>query len=230
MLASLFPEEMAPFFDVIYSFPVAIFTVLLGVSIFIWLIALIGLIDLEILDIDLPEPDVELSGSTSNPSVAEAFTGLLLKFGLNGVPLTIIISFVSIIGWGTSYQLDVIAREYFGDGLIHFIVAIPIFIVSAAVAIYLTSIVIKPLRKFFNSLDQESIKRIIGQRAIVRSSVVDKTFGEAILDADGASLLLSVRSVDEQVFKKGDKVVLLEYLKSKGTYRVISEQEFLQHN
>ena len=225
MLASLFPEEMAPFFTAIYSFPVAIFTVLLGVSIFFWIIALIGLIDLEFLDFDLPEPEGDLPATTDSLSSAEIFTGLMLKFGLNGVPLTIIISFIAIFGWFICYQLDVLVRLFIGQGVVHFVIGIPVFFVSLLVSVMITAVVIKPLRRFFNSLDRESIKRIIGRTAIVRSSVVNKTFGEAIIEADGASLLLKVRASDDQIFNKGDKVILLEYRKKEDIYRVISEQE-----
>ena len=75
-------------------------------------------------------------------------------------------------------------------------------------------------------MEAPSIKHVIGQVAVVRSSRVDDKFGEAILEDGGAGLLLRVRSRNNKIFNKGDKVVLLERHEESGTYSVISENEF----
>ena len=90
----------------------------------------------------------------------------------------------------------------------------------------ITAQLIKPLRPLFKKAEQETLKKILGQTVIVRTSRVDKEFGEAILEDGGAGLILKVRSSGDETFKKGDVIVLLEYLEKNNTYRVISEQDF----
>ena len=68
---------------------------------------------------------------------------------------------------------------------------------------------------------------MLGQVAIVRSSRVDRLFGEASFDDGGAGLIIKVRAMNDQVFKRGDRVVLLEFVAQENIYKVISEQDFL---
>jgi len=82
------------------------------------------------------------------------------------------------------------------------------------------------LRPFFHKVEQQTIKRVLGQSAVVRTSKVTDSFGEAFLSDGGAGLILKVRSSNNQTFVKGDKVVLLEYLDKENIYRVISEEDF----
>jgi hypothetical protein len=52
------------------------------------------------------------------------------------------------------------------------------------------------------------------------------TFGEATVEDGGAGLIVKVRAFKDEVFARGDKVVLLEYIEAENIYKVISEQEF----
>lgn len=213
------------------NFPTVIFTIFLVFSILYWISAMLGLLDLNVLDVDLPEVDGHMSLNAGNEAgFPETFAGFLLKLGLNGVPVTIVITFLALIGWAISSVLSRYAGLMFGYGWIRYITGIPIFIVSLYGAVLLTAQIIKPMRSMFSKLDQNVQKTIMGQTAIVRSSRVDETTGEAFLDDGGAGLILKVRARNSQIFKHGDRVVLLEYDQNKNTYTVISEAEFLGHD
>ncbi len=93
-------------------------------------------------------------------------------------------------------------------------------------AVLLTVMVVKLLSPFFKKIEHQTFKNILGQSAVVRTSKVTTSFGEAFLEDGGAGLILKVRSSEDQTFSKGDKVVLLEYLENENVYRVISEQDF----
>jgi hypothetical protein len=47
-----------------------------------------------------------------------------------------------------------------------------------------------------------------------------------VLEDGGAGLILRVRADEALGFKRGDRVVLLEYLAAEHAYRVITEEEF----
>lgn len=212
----------------ISSFPTAIFTFVLGVAVLYWIFALFGFVEIDALDVDVPELDGQMSlNAQGEHTFAEMFSGLLMKLGLNGVPLTIVISFIALAGWMISYYISLFSVTLFGYGWIRYITGIPIFFASLYAAVLVTAQVIKPLRKFFAKAEQQIQKVILGQTAVVRSSRVDKDFGEAFLDDGGAGLILKVRATNDVQFHHGDKVVLLEYDPNKNIYRVISEEEFL---
>lgn len=227
MFLILFSEDMAPFYDNVGSFPTVIFTFFLIICAFYWLVAVLGLVDFEILDFDIPEVDGELGiNSESGLSNPDVLAGLMLKFGLNGVPVTLIVSFIALFGWVISYYAVHFIFPIVPDGILGFIAGLIIFLSAFIVAVLITSVVIKPLRRFFKKANQQTKKYILGQVAKVRTSRVDNNFGEATLEDGGAGLILKVRTTGDEVFKQGDKVVLFEYLQESNTYRVISEQEF----
>jgi len=212
----------------ISSFPTAIFTFVLGIAVLYWIFALFGFVEIDALDVDVPELDGQMSlNAQGEHTFAEMFSGLLMKLGLNGVPLTIVISFIALAGWMISYYISLFSVTLFGYGWIRYVTGIPIFVASLYVAVLLTAQVIKPLRKFFAKAEQQIQKVILGQTAVVRSSKVGRDFGEAFLDDGGAGLILKVRTTNDVNFYCGDKVVLLEYDANKNIYRVISEEEFL---
>jgi Protein of unknown function (DUF1449) len=212
----------------ISSFPTAIFTFVLGIAVLYWIFALFGFVEIDALDVDIPELDGQMSlNAQGDHTFAEMFSGLLMKLGLNGVPLTIVISFIALAGWMISYYISLFSVTLFGHGWIRYITGIPILFASLYAAVLITAQVIKPLRKFFAKAEQQIQKVILGQTAVVRSSRVDQDFGEAFLDDGGAGLILKVRSMSNIQFHHGDKVVLLEYDANKNTYNVISEEEFL---
>lgn len=217
---------MNEFLLTIVSFPTVFFTFFLGVAVLYWLCAAIGLVDIEVLDMDLPDVDGHVHAHAEH-TFAETFAGILLRLGLNGVPVTIIITFIALVGWLISYYLSYFELSLFGYNWVRFIVGIPIIIFSLYIAVFVTAQLIKPLRKFFAKTEQHVEKKILGQVAIVRSSKVDNHSGEATFDDGGAGLIIKVRAFDEQHFVRGDRVVLLEFLAGQHVYRVVSEKEFL---
>ena len=94
-------------------------------------------------------------------------------------------------------------------------------------AVMMTSVAIRPLRPLFQKAQQQTVKHVLGQVAIVRSSRVDQDYGEAVMEDGGAGLILKIRAGADTSFTKGDRVVMLEYQPEKNTYRVISEAEFV---
>ncbi len=224
MFVILLHESMDPFYRNIASFPTALFTVLLAVCVLYWLCAVLGFVDIDFLDFDAP--DGEFGNAGSETTSANVLAGLLLKLGLNGVPVTIIVSIVALFGWTLCYFAVHFLFALLPGGLLRYLLGIPIFLASLYIAAMITSVLIRPLRPLFKSASQDTVKHVLGQTAVVRTSHVNEKFGEANLADGGAGLILKVRAGEGQTFNKGDRVVLLEYFKNSNTYRVVSEAEF----
>ncbi|PCJ17815.1 MAG: DUF1449 domain-containing protein [Gammaproteobacteria bacterium] len=220
--------EMDPFYLNITSFPTVIFTFMLALSTLFWLVAVLGFIDIEVLDFDLPDLDGQLDmNPDTGLSSPDALAGLMLKFGLNSVPVTIVVSLISLIGWFLCYYCVHFVFPYIPEGFLYYLAGIAVFVGVLITAALMTSVVIRPLRPLFKNAQTQSVKYIVGQTAVVRTSRVDHEFGEALLEDGGAGLILKVRTIGEARFSKGDRVVLFEYVEANNYYRVISEQEFV---
>lgn len=233
MFALLLSEKMYPFYQNIGSFPTAIFTTILCACLIYWIFAVIGLIDLNLLDLDMDvDVDVDFSGpegvdgamgdaSSADLSSMNMVAGLLVRFGLFGVPMIIMLSFFGLFGWIISY---LVVHYLFGDllgTLWRFPLGLVVLLGASYCSAWITAYAIRPMRKIFEQAHATHNKQLIGQHAVVRTSRVDEKFGEAVLEDGGAGLILQVRSADEQPLSKGDRVVLLEYEAEGNFYRAI---------
>lgn len=195
-----------------FSFPTAIFTVFLGVMVVLWVITLCGLLDLDFINLE-----------NAN---AEAVAGLLLHWGLVDVPVTIILTILSVVSWTICYYAVFFLFDFIPGGLLSVIAGIGVIIVSFWLGIKITAFLIKPLKPLFKKVGTTIEKTVLGKVAIVRSSKVTETFGEAVIYDLGADLLLKIWADEPNLLKKGDKVVPIEYDAVKGVYFVVSESKF----
>ncbi|MCF6194998.1 MAG: hypothetical protein L3J46_11765, partial [Kangiellaceae bacterium] len=150
----------------ITSFPTAIFTTGLVVVVGYWMIALVGLFDLDLFAIDV---DLDLDADASNVGMV---AGLLTTLGLSGVPLTIVISLLVLNGWFICY-FAILLIPIFPDfaWLIQLLLNIGIAMFCFMVAIPITAFMIRPLKGIFKRLNQEPLRRsLIGETCRVRSS------------------------------------------------------------
>ncbi len=201
---------MQTFLDIALSFPTVIFSVLLMVAIGYWLATLLGLLETDILDLgDLGGEGAELGG----------FSGALLKFGLDGLPVALIVTGISLFAWVMSYFTDFLLLRQLDPGLLRTALGLAATLLVVLLAIPLTGLLLQPLRPLFANLAGPQAPSLLGREAVVRSPKVGPTQGEANLDDGGAGLILKVRSNEE--FSRGDRVVLVEYLPEHNAYRVI---------
>jgi len=212
---------MELFLENITSFPTILFTIPLVVVVLYWFTASMGLVEVDVLDLEV-DADVNADGGN-----LDGLAGLLMKLGLNGVPVTLVLSLIILIAWSVSFLCYHFFLQFMPFDVLRYVIGIGVVVGVLVAGVVITAQLIKPLRPLFKKASAATVKSILGQVAQVRTSRVTASFGEAVLDDQGAGLILKVRCEDEERFKKGDRVVLLEYLSNENAYRVISEEEFL---
>lgn len=212
------------------SYPTIIYTIILLVVLFFWLITVTGLFDFD-MDLDL-DIDVDI-----DPSNIGGALGFLVTLGLTGVPITLVLSLLVLYSW-TICSISVSLLDFIdinmldidiNTTLLMFMFNSFLLIMSGAIAIPLTAKTIKPLRKFFRIVNQgPTYKTLMGKSCRVRSSKVDQLFGQVECTKEGASLILNARAREGSEYHHGDIVVIIDYSKENNTYFVVSEQEFNQ--
>lgn len=241
---------MMEFLQTCLSFPVNIFTGLLIIAALYWLVASMGLLDIDTLDLDIDPGggadiggDIDMGdvGDTGNVGMGEALPGMagsahsmgllpsiLFQLGLYGVPMTLILTFIFLVGWFVSYYgfhwgLGVVLEP----GLLRYGLGLLLMGFALVVGAIVTSVIIRPLRPLFKKEEQVTGASLRGKTVVVRSTQVSATYGEAVYEDGAGGMLLDVRPANEgQSFKRGDKAVILDFDAERRLYTIISEDEF----
>lgn len=215
-------ESFLVFITKISLYPTIIFTGLVMFVTLYWLVSLLGMADMDSVDFGEPDGDISTLSSTG------FFTGLMLKFGLYGVPLIIILSLISLIGWLLSYLYTSFLHQYFDSGLLYYLFGTGALIFVLVVSMWLTGMIIAPIRKNIAKIPKRNASSNIGKIAVVRTLSVTDKHGEVELNDGGAGLILKIRSdINNDLLRQGDRVTLIEYLEETNTYRVAPVKEKL---
>ncbi|MGP4865084.1 hypothetical protein ACTXGK_12920 [Psychrobacter sp. T6-5] len=210
-------EAFLVFITKISLYPTIIFTGLVMFVTLYWVVSLLGMTDMDSVDLGDAGGDADVS----NLSSTGFFTGLMLKFGLYGVPLIIILSLISLIGWLLSYLYTSFLHQNVDSGILYYLFGTGALIFVLVVSMWLTGLIISPIRKNIANIPKRNSSSNVGKIAVVRTLSVTDKHGEAALNDGGAGLILKIRSdMSDNQLKQGDKVVLVEYLDDANTYRV----------
>lgn len=206
---------MEIFLQTALSFPTVLFSFLLCLAIVYWAIVAFGLVEVDLLDV---EADSLLAG--------DGVAALLSKLKLNGVPVTLVLSLLFAGSWFLSYFAELLVLSHLHLGLLRYPLGLVVAVVALGLSLPVAALICSPLRPLFHKAEAVTSKSVLGQTAMVRSGRVTLEHGEAVLEDGGAGLILKVRADEALGLKRGDRVVLLEYLEAQHAYRVITEDEF----
>ncbi|EQM71659.1 DUF1449 family protein [Pseudomonas tohonis] len=203
------------FLQTALSFPTVLFSFLLCLAIIYWAIVALGLVEVDLLDV---EADSLLAG--------DGVAALLSKLKLNDIPVTLVLSVLALFGWLLTYFAELLILRHLPLGLLRYPMGLVVAVVALGLSLPVAAAVCSPLRPLFRKAEATTSKSVLGQTAVIRSGRVTLEHGEAVLEDGGAGLILKVRAEEAKGFKRGDRVVLLEYLEAQHAYRVITEDEF----
>ena len=214
---------MEVFLNNITSFPVVVFTFILAIVICYWVLALIGAVDIEIFDADI-DLDTEIDAQSLS-----GVTGFMLKWGLTGVPVTVVVSILLASSWLVCYVAVSVLFPMLPWGILKTLVGSALLLVSFALSIPITAQFIKPLKGIFISHSAAVKSSFIGRECLVKTGTVNEKFGQAEYEDGGAGMLFDVRAHAADGIKKGDKVIIKDYDENDGSYWVIKPKELDQN-
>ena len=139
---------------------------------------------------------------------------------------TLVLTLLFFFAWFACYFIELWLLRHLPLGILRYPLGLVVIAGAFVLAAPLCAAICRPLRPLFHKVEAISSKSVLGQVAVVRSGRVTTSHGEAVLEDGGAGLILRVRADEALGFKRGDRVVLLEYLAAEHAYRIITEEEF----
>lgn len=186
-------------------------TVLLGLVVLYWIIAIIGALDFDFLDFDLEGVD------NSGP-----FYAILAFLNVAELPFMLVLSIWILNFWIVAmlmYYLPITA-----GGLVNGILLIPAMVISMFITKYET-IPLKGIFKYSNMQDNRG-NQVIKQLCILMCDVKKGRIGQAEIKKDGASIVINIKSeVDEESFHKDEIAFVTRKDTNKNLYYIVKFEE-----
>lgn len=202
----ILPEGMRDFLAFAVQKSQLPYTIILGFILLYWVLVMAGAFDFDIFGVDV---DADLD-TPDGP-----FQWFLALFNIGELPIMIAVSFIVLGLWTTA----MITGMFMPHG-ISFLFRIALFPVNLVVGALLAIPLIKPVAWMFkqNEASQEVIREE-GSLAHLRTALEPGVMGQAMIDRQGAPVMLNVKLVSgEAALGAGAEVVVVA--KEGNFYRV----------
>jgi hypothetical protein len=232
---------MSEFLSVIFGFPTAVFTVLLIVVLFYWLLATFGLVDLgehgDLGDVGdagnlgighaghVGHGHVHADGATgghghTHADNASTLAGYLVAFGLNGVPISVVVSLLVLVAWTISALSAIWFVRWVPTELLRWVAGAAVLLASAGLSLFITARLVRPLRGVFRTQYATTHAQLVGQICVIWTSEVNDKVGRAEVAQHGAPLNIRIWAETPNALKRGDQALIVEYDAAAKRYRV----------
>ncbi len=199
--------------NLISSFPTVIYTVPLVVCLIFWLFGMLGIFDLDILDIDVE----------TDAGVDTGLAGVLAALGLTGVPLIFSVSLLNFFSWTISLFSSAWLLPLISDYTLWLIATAVVIILSFIIAVFFTGKITRPLSKVFVTHEARSNQSLVSKTCLVTSLKVNQDSGQAKVEDGGAGLIISVRAEQPNDLTKGDQALIYEYNSQQNLYYIVKQ-------
>ena len=215
---------MSSLFAALTSFPSVVYTVLLGVVLVYWLLAIIGLVDFEAgadVDIGADAADAGDIGDAGDggPEGLSGLAAWLVAFGLNGVPFSIVVSLLALVGWFLTGMASLTLLPLVPDAL-RWAAGAGVLLAAAALSIVIAAQLVRPMRGLFVTHRAISNAALVGQVCKVLTGVVDERQGRAEVAQRGAGINIRVWAPAPNSLRRGDAALITEYDSARQRYRI----------
>ena len=209
---------MSSLFAALTSFPAVVYTVLLGVVLVYWLLAIIGLVDFEAGAGMALGADAADAGD-GGPEGLSGLAAWLVAFGLNGVPFSIVVSLLALVGWFLTGMASLTLLPLVPDAL-RWAAGAGVLLAAAALSIVIAAQLVRPMRGLFVTHRAISNAALVGQVCKVLRGVVDWRQGRAEVAQRGAGINIRVWAPAPNSLRRGDAALITEYDSARQRYRI----------
>ena len=211
---------MSEFLAAAFGFPTVIFTALLGVVLFYWALAIVGLVDFSHhgLDLDL-DADIHthVDGDAGEISTLASY---VVAMGLNGVPFSVVVTLIVLFAWIFACIASVWLMPLIPTTLLQIAAGVGVAFGAVGIAIVLTARAVRPLRPLFVTHGAKTNASLVGLPCKVVTGSVDHQVGRAEVQQRGAAINVRVWAPTPNAFTRGSSARLVEYDAATARYRI----------
>ena len=197
----------------VYNLP---FTLFLGFTLLYWVLSIVGFVAEDSLDFDM---DMEADGALAK--VLEGF-----NFGI--LPFPTWFSIFSITAWILSVNLQYFVSSLVGQDSLQLVRLLAGLVGFSFIGGFCAGLVARVVVKFGPSQGQlpaSAGDSFVGKTVRVTTSKVDRKFGQAELQTEGAPMLLDIRAAEYDGLTSNDTAEIYEYDKEQDIYWVSKKYE-----
>ena len=245
------------FLSLALSFPAVVYTVLLGVSLVYWLFVMVGAAHVNLLGEGAADAaaDAALEGAAkgalegATKGVLEGAadhlegaggdvgdvdgadggsSGLIAALKLRSAPATVVLSVIVLFAWILSVLGVQALNALVPGGSLLFAGKLALLLAAPVVALFPTSVVVRPLARVFTPLAATKRTDLVGKLCRIRTGTVTDRFGEAVLEDGGAGLVVRVRVESGEKLARGDQAVIVGYDDERQEFTVAPMDEVLE--
>jgi hypothetical protein len=209
---------MEKFLELMFSFPTAVYSVVLSVVLLYWLLAIVGVVDFDHghIHIELHHADAHELGS---------FAAIAVALGLDGVPFSVVISLLVFFAWFASALAQEFVLPLVALPPVSWLAGVAVLLGAGVLALPLTAVSIRPLRRIFVTHAAASHASLVGLSCRVVTTTVDEKFGRAEVETRGVAHNVRICASTPNQLRKGSVARILDYDAAKGQFTVIAEPE-----
>lgn len=207
---------MEQFLDALASFPTAVFTTLLVVVLFYWVLALIGVVD-------FTSDGLEIGGEVDSDAPG-ALASVMMAMGLHDVPLSVVVSFLVLSAWTFSCLGAMWLLPLLPDGTLFYPAGAVLALGSMSLSVPLTARSLRPFKGLFVTHAAQRNASLVGQTCKVLTQSVDEKLGRAEVTQLGASLNIRVWSPAPNPLVRGTLARIVAYDEARARYRIEAER------
>ena len=153
-------------------------------------------------------------GADASDTGQGTIAALLNAMGVQGVPITIVGSFVLLWGW----LISLAGTKLLGPVAATLLVSGFLFAMSCAGAFALAAITSRPFKKAFEIQRASTRSSLIGKMCVVTSAKVDADFGRAEIDDGATGFVAEVRCPQDNQLTRGATALVYKYDSSAGIF------------
>lgn len=194
-----------------------------------WLIVMMGLIDIHAIDIspdhdfhvdvhadigsEVPAKEIHMHAYTSDS--VSWLNSILAFFNLGQVPFMVFMSFLILPVW----VISILTNHYLANSslLMGLLLLVPNLIVSLFIAKFLTMPFVRIFSYLYKDPEQEDI---VGKVCTVLLPASSDKMGQAVIKSKGNTLMLNVKTTDNELLAKGRNAIVIEFQKEKNYYLI----------
>ena len=216
--------------NILTEWPTIVYSVLLCVALLYWLLGIVGLVDVSHHGIDFDHGGMEVHGDAHGDVHTESdhlptVASYAVAFGLTGVPLSLVLTLLTIFGWTATALATRYLLPLLPDGMTRTLIGLLILVLALIPAIFFTALFSRPLRGLFASHPAPSNESLIGLQCRVTTLKVTENFGQGAVANRGANYNIKISAKLPNHLNKGTMVAIVGYDPSTQRYRVQADEE-----